>query len=242
MLHFMLGTAGSGKTNTVRRRIAEGVERGESGIVLLTPEQYTFESEKALLNLLGATSADRAEVISFTRLVDYIGEDNLDFSKVYADTGIKAVILKKALISVKSELLAFNNVKASPEFILSLLEIITEFKQSNITADELCASFKETKSNTFNRKMHDLGLIISAYNAMLGEKYLDPDDDLLRLNDALNESRYFLGKTVYIDAFDGFTMQQTQRMFMLRFVPTAPLTKRWVREFSQTLKRRLLVL
>ncbi|MBQ2318987.1 MAG: hypothetical protein II378_02340, partial [Clostridia bacterium] len=134
MLHFMLGTAGSGKTNTVRRRIAEGVERGESGIVLLTPEQYTFESEKALLNLLGATSADRAEVISFTRLVDYIGEDNLDFSKVYADTGIKAVILKKALISVKSELLAFNNVKASPEFILSLLEIITEFKQSNITA------------------------------------------------------------------------------------------------------------
>ncbi|MEE1128174.1 MAG: hypothetical protein UHZ05_08040, partial [Acutalibacteraceae bacterium] len=85
MLHFMLGTAGSGKTNTVRRRIAEGVKKGESGIVLLTPEQYTFESEKALLNLLGATSADRAEVISFTRLVDYIGEDNLDFSKVYAD-------------------------------------------------------------------------------------------------------------------------------------------------------------
>ncbi len=208
MLHFMLGTAGSGKTNTVRRRIAEGVEKGESGIVLLTPEQYTFESEKALLNLLGATSADRAEVISFTRLVDYIGEDNPDFSKAYADTGIKAVILKKALLSVKGELLAFNNVKASPEFILSLLEIITELKQSNITSEELCASFKETGANTFNRKMHDLGLIISAYNAMLGEKYLDPDDDLLRLNDALNDSRYFLGKTVYIDAFDGFTMQQ----------------------------------
>ncbi len=208
MLHFMLGTAGSGKTNTVRRRIAERVENGESGIVLLTPEQYTFESEKALLNLLGATSADRAEVISFTRLIDYIGENNPDFSGIHADTGIKAVILKKALLSVKDKLSAFDRVKPSPEFILSLLEVMTELKQSNIMPEDLDFSIKSNSNNTFRNKIHDLGLIISAYNAMLSEKYLDPDDDLLRLNNALNENRYFLGKTVYIDAFDGFTKQQ----------------------------------
>ncbi len=208
MLHFMLGTAGSGKTNTVRRRIAERVKNGENGIVLLTPEQYTFESEKALLNLLGATASDKAEVLSFTRLIDYIGEDNPDFSGVRADTGIKAVILKKSLLSVKDKLLAFEKVKPSPEFILSLLEIITEFKQSNILPEMLQSAGKRDNTNTFSRKMHDLGLIMSAYNAMLADKYLDPDDDLVRLNNALNDNRYFLGKTVYIDAFDGFTMQQ----------------------------------
>ena len=71
MLHFILGTAGTGKTSTVRNRIVNEVKEGKSGIILLTPEQYTFESEKALLKSLGATAADRAEVLSFTKLIEY---------------------------------------------------------------------------------------------------------------------------------------------------------------------------
>ncbi len=208
MLHFMLGTAGSGKTNTVRHRIAERVKNGESGIILLTPEQYTFESEKALLHLLGATAADKAEVLSFTRLVEYVGEGNSDFDGAYADTGIKCVVLKKALLSVKDSLVAFNKVKISPEFIMSLLEIITEFKQSNVFPENLDKAAYASKNSTFSNKMRDLSLIMSAYNAELADKYLDSDDDLTRLNNILNSNDYFVGKTVYIDAFDGFTVQQ----------------------------------
>lgn len=204
----MLGTAGSGKTKAVRECIAERVKNGESGIVLLAPEQYTFESEKALLNLLGATAANKAEVMSFTKLVEYIGADLSSFAGTRADTGIKAVILKNALKSIKNELEVFSSTKPSPEFILSLLGIITELKQSNILPQSLESAAFSVNNKTFSKKLRDLSLIMSAYNAALAEKYVDPDDDLTRLNDALNDNHYFIGKTVFIDAFDGFTMQQ----------------------------------
>ena len=57
-------------------------------------------------------------------------------------------------------------------------------------------------------KINDVAKIYSAYSSILAEKYLDSDDDLDRLNDALFDNRFFKGKTVYIDAFDGFTAQQ----------------------------------
>ena len=208
MLHFILGTAGTGKTSTVRRRIANEVKKGKSGIILLTPEQYTFESEKALLRALGATAADKAEVLSFSKLVEYIGNDLKEFIGKRADTGIKAVAMKKALVSLKDELCVYNKARPSVELVLSLLEIVTEFKQSSIDASMLSESVKNSNNITFNNKIRDLALIYSAYNSILAEKYLDSDDDLDRLNNALYDNRFFKGKTVYIDAFDGFTAQQ----------------------------------
>lgn len=208
MLHFLIGPAGTGKTNTVRSRIADSVKKGKSGIILLTPEQYSFESERAVLRLLGATASDRAEVLSFTKLIEYVGEDCREFIGVRADTGIKAVALKKALLSVNSQLNIYSKTKASPEFILSLLEIINEFKQSSIDIADLIGKISVRNNKHLYDKIHDLELIISAYNSILAEKYLDPDDDLDRLNTALYDNHFFAGKTVYIDAFDGFTMQQ----------------------------------
>ncbi len=208
MLHFLLGTAGSGKTNTVRTRIAKEVINGKNGLILLTPEQYTFESERALLKLLGATAADSVEVLSFTKLIEYIEPDGNEISRPKADLGIKAVVLKKALLSVKDRLTAYANSKPSPEFILSLMEIITELKQSSIDVSELKAAGIAQENKTFSNKIQDLALIFSAYNSILNERYIDPDDDLEKLSKTLSSNNYFVGKTVYIDAFDGFTAEQ----------------------------------
>ena len=208
MLHFILGTAGTGKTSTVRNRIANEVKEGKSGMILLTPEQYTFESEKALLRALGATAADKAEVLSFTKLIEYIGSNVNEFIGKRADTGIKAVAMKKALASIKDELTVYNKTKPSAEFILCLLEIITELKQSGIDSTLLKNSIKSSDNKNFFNKINDVAFIYSAYSSILAEKYLDSDDDLDRLNNALFGNRFFKGKTVYIDAFDGFTAQQ----------------------------------
>ena len=208
MLHFILGTAGTGKTSTVRNRIVNEVKEGKSGIILLTPEQYTFESEKALLKSLGATAADRAEVLSFTKLIEYIGGDLKEFIGKRADNGIKAVAMKRALVSIKDDLLVYNNTKPTAEFILSMLGIITELKQSGIDSMQLGDAAVKINNKTFSNKIHDVSLIYSAYTSILAEKYLDSDDDLDRLNVALFNNRFFKGKTVYVDAFDGFTAQQ----------------------------------
>ncbi|MFR4990171.1 hypothetical protein, partial [Anaerotruncus colihominis] len=71
MLHLIFGTAGAGKTTLLHERIADCVSGGGRAI-LLVPEQYSFESEKALYRRLGARGALQVEVLSFTRLCDRI--------------------------------------------------------------------------------------------------------------------------------------------------------------------------
>ena len=53
MLQFVLGRAGSGKTEYLRRLLADRSLAGFGGTVMIVPEQYTFETEKAMLRLAG---------------------------------------------------------------------------------------------------------------------------------------------------------------------------------------------
>ncbi len=52
-LRFIFGRGGSGKTTYCLEEISKQVlDDGTSPIILLVPEQYTFESEKRLSNYL----------------------------------------------------------------------------------------------------------------------------------------------------------------------------------------------
>ena len=66
MLEFVLGRAGTGKTTLLREKAALSREQ----VILLVPEQYTFETERALLEKYGTETANRVKVYSFTRLAE----------------------------------------------------------------------------------------------------------------------------------------------------------------------------
>ena len=72
VLKFIFGRAGSGKTTEVLNRIKNEVENGNSNLVLLVPEQTSFDYEKALLHILGDGRFTSVPVLSFTRLVDEV--------------------------------------------------------------------------------------------------------------------------------------------------------------------------
>ena len=67
MLEFVLGRAGTGKTTWLREKLA--AEPAQTAI-LLVPEQYTFECERALLEQYDVETANRVKVYSFTRLAE----------------------------------------------------------------------------------------------------------------------------------------------------------------------------
>ena len=71
MLQFVIGRAGSGKTEYLRRYLAEQSLKGKSGLMLV-PEQYTFATEKAMLALAGPQRANATGVYSFTRLAETV--------------------------------------------------------------------------------------------------------------------------------------------------------------------------
>ena len=70
MLQFILGQAGTGKTTYLHELLREFVQAGRRDVILLVPEQDSFNHERALLALLGPRDAQAVEVLSFTRLAD----------------------------------------------------------------------------------------------------------------------------------------------------------------------------
>ena len=65
MLQFILGRSGFGKTSYIYNKIKDMVSSGEDKIIMLVPDQSTFETEKSLFELLGAKNSKSVNVFGF---------------------------------------------------------------------------------------------------------------------------------------------------------------------------------
>ena len=68
MLYLIKGRAGSGKTSLMRQKILETLNNSESKPLLIIPEQFSFDTEKAMLKFLGAVELKKLDIFSFSRL------------------------------------------------------------------------------------------------------------------------------------------------------------------------------
>ena len=63
--------------------------------------------------------------------------------------------------------------------------------------------------DSLSRKLKEIALIYGTYEALVAQTYLDPLDDLTRLDDLLaDHPDFFRNAYVAVDAFDGFTVQE----------------------------------
>ncbi len=207
MLQFILGRASSGKTYTVTEKIAECINSGLDP-VLLVPEQFSFESEKNILDRVGDGAAQRVSVISFTRLCDEIEHINGGVCGESLSGADKIILMNRAISLCRDELKRFKKYSKSSSFAALILDSITEFKQSFITADDLFAAADDIEDEQLKLKLLDTALIYQNYDAVVAERFIDDTDRLTRLYYALNTYKYFEGKTVFIDSFKSFSGQQ----------------------------------
>lgn len=210
MLRLILGRAGSGKTRLVREEIAERVQQGRRGIFLLVPEQYSFESERAMLERLGPRDVRLVEVSSFTRLCERVFRETGGLCGRRLDDGGRAVLMSRALEQVREQLSLYRRQAESVELVSLMLSALEEFKMCAISTEELHAAALNAGEETLGRKLEETALILEAYDALLTRTYIDPLDDLSRLARTLESYSFFAGKTVYLDSFAGFTMQELQ--------------------------------
>ena len=73
MLKFIFGRPYTGKTYTVLEKIKTEVMNNRE-VVLFVPEQFSFETEKSVLRLLGDDKISKVRVLSFTRLFDELSD------------------------------------------------------------------------------------------------------------------------------------------------------------------------
>lgn len=212
MLHLILGRAGSGKSHTVRDLLAQRAKQGQRDMILLVPEQFSFESERALLHRLGVSPAGQIEVLSFSRLAARVFQQAGGIAGKALDDAGRVVLMTMAVDAVKDRLSVYQRAASSSDFVGEMLGAVKEWKLCAITPRQLSDAARSLEEGILQRKLNDFSLLYGAYNALLEGSYADPDDDLTRLHDKLMEYPFFAGKTVAVDSFKGFTGQQMKIM------------------------------
>ncbi len=206
MLQLILGRSGYGKTDRILEQVTRWVQENSGPIYLLVPEQFSFETERTLLNTMGAADANRVQVISFSRLAETlcppIGGKRMDNT-------VRTLMMSEALVACIDQLSLYRGHVNDPDYISCLLSLLVECKQEGISPALLQETAMRLPENALKNKTQELSLILAAYEAQLEQSGLvDPLDDLERLVKFMQGTPLPNGAKVAVDGFHRFSGQE----------------------------------
>ena len=204
MFQLVFGRSGFGKTEFIRQKIKEKVDSGQS-VILIVPEQFSFESERALYFLLGARSSMQVEVLSFSRLAHNIFREYGGINRQYVSDGGKNILMHLAINELADQLSVYKKNISGNGFIKCMTSAVSELKQYGVTPNDLLAASEKSDDIPLKNKTLELSKILTAYSAMLTRGYADSDDDLTAALELLREHDFWHDKCVFVDEFKGFT-------------------------------------
>ncbi len=210
MLYLVRGRAGSGKTKKIREIIAELTLNKNSKPLLIVPEQFSFETERAILKLLGAKRTKGIDIFSFPRMaLSYLQNTGNVVSDI-PDNGVKAALMSETLTQLDGKLNIFSNIKHNSVGLNPLIDFCKELKYCCIDSDRINSKLDLMDDCFLKEKLKELDLISTAYDALLSQSYFNDTDALILFKNLASESGYFKNKTVFLDGFRTFTKQESE--------------------------------
>lgn len=208
MLNIITGRTGSGKTRLIRSMAKDIAENFTDKAIIIVPEQFSFETERGMLELLGNKKINNVEILSFSRIAERLLSQYGKLDKKMADDGIRAVLMSRAIETVEDKLTVFSRYKKFPQLIDEVLDFHKEVKKCGVTCEQLSEYAHLVQKSSFASKLNELSLIFKCYDSMMSQSFSDSSDHLNMLYDLLFDVDYFNGKTVFLDAFSGFSGQE----------------------------------
>jgi len=211
-IKFILGRAGSGKTSTCLEQIRQELRSAPIGapLILLTPEQASFQMEYELLTQSELKGMLRAQALSFRRLAFRVMQETGGTALVpITDTG-KQMLLYKLVHRFTEELQLFRSSELQAGFIERLNSMLTEWKRYGISSEDVTSyaaqlASSDKQNGILQKKLHDLGLLYAMMEQELANKYVDAEDYLSLLVSGLPEAQSMKGCKLWVDGFHGLT-------------------------------------
>ncbi|MBO5021880.1 MAG: PD-(D/E)XK nuclease family protein [Clostridia bacterium] len=167
--------------------------------VIIVPDRFSLQCEKLVLNILG-DALFNVRVISLTRFsVELLSQLGVMVKKgEVLSSGETLLLTSKAIENVCQNFTTFK--KSGIDFCHEVGKLIAQFKSSGVGCDDLAT----TAGGLVGGKYHDLALIYSEYERLLGDK-LDANKRLALLTEKLEGSDILKGHNIYFAQFDAFT-------------------------------------
>lgn len=214
-VRFIIGSAGSGKSQRCLDELTREALAAPSGppLILLVPEQATFQAEQALLGSGRLKGIMRAQVLSFQRLAWRVSLKAGGFAlPPLSDLG-KQMVLRALLEKRREDLRLFHQVADKPGFIERVAGSIRELRSYRQGPESLRRQLDQLEAEglgetSLGAKLHDLALVMGELQRYVQGRFTDPDEYLTVLAARLEESRLLEGAEVWVDGFNGFTPQE----------------------------------
>ncbi len=213
-IRFILGRAGSGKTQACLQAIREALQREQSTrpLLFIVPEQATFQTEYAMVNMPGISGTLEARVLSFRRLAAAIfAETGGAAREMVSDLG-KQIYIYRAMKQSAPDLKLMKVSTTGFSLAGEILKTIAEFQNYLIRPQDLKAldikNSEDANTVDLQGKLADVELIFKQYNAMAENNYFDPDDLLTLAAAEAGGSSLVRDAVIWLDGFATFTPQE----------------------------------
>ncbi len=209
-LQFIYGRAGSGKSfhclNQIKQKI---LEDSNKKLVLLVPEQYTFQAEHDLIKVLESGGILKTEVLSFRRMAYRVLNEVGGITYPHIHPAGKCMILFNILDRMKDDFTIFHKSAGCQGFVNTISSLITELKRYNVHPGDLDSVLEgQEEDSYFFQKITEIKLVYSKFEEMLVSRYRDADDELTMLALKLEGTSMYDNAEIWIDGFSGFTPQE----------------------------------
>ncbi len=211
-VQFILGRSGTGKTSYCIKAIADALAESADGqpLILLVPEQATYQAERAILSDKRVGGYHRLCVLSFARLQFLLSGKNT--AKPAVTRIGQQMIIQRILRDNKSKLKVFGSSAGFPGLGRQMAETMAELHQYAKTPediDQLLVHLQKDERNSLAAlKFADIGLVLREYLKFIEGSFLDPDTQLTRSCRAVATAALAKGAKLWVDGFAGFTTSE----------------------------------
>lgn len=234
-LKFVIGRAGSGKSRWCLEEIGKRLRKSPAGdpLILLVPEQATFQTEQALSAMPGLPGFIRAQVFSFRRLAWRAMQETGGTAGIPVNDLGKAMLLRKIIHTYDGTLSYYRNSAEKPGLVDGLNRFFKELRRGSISPEAFDRLVKDSNGmndagelNGFGEaserlkdplaeKMGDLSHLYGEYARKLDEDFLDSETFLTVLAERIEGFPMLHQAEIWVDGFYGFTLQELNVLVQL---------------------------
>jgi ATP-dependent helicase/nuclease subunit B len=211
-VQFILGRSGTGKTSYCIKAIVDELAAGADSqqLILLVPEQATYQAERAILSDKRVVGYHRLHVLSFARL-QFLLSGKRTAKPAVTRIG-QQMIIQRILRDNKSKLKVFGSSAGFPGLGRQMAETVTELHQyakRPEDIDQLLGQLQKDERNSLAAlKFTDIGLVLREYLKFIEGRFIDPDIQLTHSCRAVATSALTKGAKLWVDGFAGFTTSE----------------------------------
>jgi len=207
-VQFILGRSGTGKTYHCVGAIADSLlQKDDRPLVLLVPEQATYQASRAILNDSRISGYSRLHVLSFDRLMFMVLGKNTARAEI-SRLG-RAMVIQRILRDCAGKLSVFGG-SAGPGLGIRLADTIARLQQYANGPEEvknLVARLRKDGDNLTTAKFADIGIIFERYIDFIKSRHsgIDQDIQLAEACKQVGKADFVKGARLWVDGFAGFT-------------------------------------